>query len=133
MQFIKCLAKKVNQDELGEVVARMRVLENVDFPESLKKTLISDEKPKPESPTHTKEKTEVKISLGKENIDIKAKIKDRDEVRKAAIAKEEPVKPEVLVRMANLSVIAGSKVNGVAAIHSEIVNNEVFKDFYKVI
>ncbi len=75
----------------------------------------------------------MKISLLKENIDTKAKIKDRDEVRKAAINKEEPVKSEVLVRMAKLSVIAGSKVNGVAAIHSEIVKNVVFKDFYKVI
>lgn len=137
MQFIKCLAKKVNQDELEEKVARMRILENVELPESSRKTLLPDKKPiKPESPTEvikTKEKTEMKMSLGEENIDIKAKIEDRDEVRKSAIAKTEPAKPEVLVRMANLSVIAVNKVNGVAAIHSEIVKNEVFKDFYKVI
>ncbi|EFJ09932.1 starch phosphorylase [Selaginella moellendorffii] len=37
-----------------------------------------------------------------------------------------------LVRMANLCVIAGHKVNGVAAIHSEIVKDEVFNDFYKL-
>lgn len=43
-----------------------------------------------------------------------------------------PEKPASTVRMANLCVIAGHKVNGVAAIHSEIVKEEVFNDFYKV-
>ena len=34
------------------------------------------------------------------------------------------------VRMANLCVIGSSKVNGVAAIHTEIVKKDVFPDFY---
>lgn len=33
------------------------------------------------------------------------------------------------VRMANLSIVGSHKVNGVAAIHSGILKNEVFKDF----
>ncbi|MCQ2399634.1 MAG: glycogen/starch/alpha-glucan phosphorylase, partial [Clostridia bacterium] len=33
------------------------------------------------------------------------------------------------VRMANLSVIASHKVNGVSALHSEIIKNSIFKDF----
>ena len=37
-----------------------------------------------------------------------------------------------MVRMANLCVIAGHAVNGVAAIHSEIVKDDVFNDFYKL-
>jgi starch phosphorylase len=40
--------------------------------------------------------------------------------------------PPVMVRMANLCCIAGFAVNGVAAIHSEIVKNIVFNDFYKL-
>ena len=34
------------------------------------------------------------------------------------------------VKMANLSVIASHTVNGVSALHSEIIKNSVFKDFY---
>ena len=36
------------------------------------------------------------------------------------------------VRMANLSVIGSHKVNGVSALHSEIIKESVFKDFYDV-
>lgn len=34
--------------------------------------------------------------------------------------------------MAYLAVVGSAHVNGVAAIHSEIVKNEIFTDFYKV-
>ena len=34
------------------------------------------------------------------------------------------------VKMANLSVYGGHKVNGVSALHSEIIKQSVFKDFY---
>ena len=34
------------------------------------------------------------------------------------------------VRMANMSVIAGHAVNGVAALHTEILKNDVLRDFY---
>ncbi|MCL2564313.1 MAG: glycogen/starch/alpha-glucan phosphorylase [Defluviitaleaceae bacterium] len=36
------------------------------------------------------------------------------------------------VRMANLAVVGSYSVNGVAAIHTEIVKNTIFKDFYNV-
>ena len=36
------------------------------------------------------------------------------------------------VKMANLSVIASHKVNGVSALHSEIIKNSIFEDFAKV-
>uniref|UniRef100_A0A7S0N4C4 Alpha-1,4 glucan phosphorylase n=1 Tax=Pyramimonas obovata TaxID=1411642 RepID=A0A7S0N4C4_9CHLO len=36
------------------------------------------------------------------------------------------------VRMAHLALVACHTVNGVAAIHSEIIKNEIFKDFYKI-
>ncbi|MDO5124050.1 MAG: glycogen/starch/alpha-glucan phosphorylase [Eubacteriales bacterium] len=36
------------------------------------------------------------------------------------------------VRMANLAVFASHKVNGVSALHSEILKDTVFSDFYKV-
>ena len=36
------------------------------------------------------------------------------------------------VRMAFLAVVASHSVNGVAAIHSEIVKADIFNDFYKL-
>ena len=56
------------------------------------------------------------------------------EAEPAAVKPAEPAAPAppALVRMANLCVIAGHAVNGVAAIHSEIVKDDVFNDFYKL-
>ncbi|XP_024372040.1 alpha-glucan phosphorylase, H isozyme isoform X1 [Physcomitrium patens] len=115
-EFIKSLAKMERGTKLEEMVARMRVLENVERDEGSKKAL---EKPNPAVVKPSVEPYE----------DVKAK---RDGTKKASIDKKTPVKLEVMVRMANLSVIAGNKVNGVAAIHSEILKNEVFRDFYKI-
>lgn len=36
------------------------------------------------------------------------------------------------VRMANLAIVGSHKVNGVAALHTEILKNRVFKDFYEL-
>ena len=36
------------------------------------------------------------------------------------------------VKMANLSVIGSKKVNGVSALHSEILKKDTFKDFYEI-
>ncbi|KAL6765007.1 starch phosphorylase [Haematococcus lacustris] len=41
-------------------------------------------------------------------------------------------KDEWLVNMAFLATVGGAHVNGVAAIHSEIVKNEILNDFYKI-
>ena len=37
-----------------------------------------------------------------------------------------------MVRMANLAIVGSFSVNGVAAIHTEILKNEVFKDYYEL-
>lgn len=50
-----------------------------------------------------------------------------------SIVHENPwVRGEMLVNMAYLAVVASSAVNGVAAIHSEIVKDTLLNDFYKV-
>jgi glycogen phosphorylase len=36
------------------------------------------------------------------------------------------------VRMANLAIVGSHKVNGVAALHTEILKHQVFKDFYDI-
>ena len=50
----------------------------------------------------------------------------------AAVVEEEEPLPDPVVRMANMSVISAARVNGVAAIHTEIVKAETFNDFYKM-
>ena len=36
------------------------------------------------------------------------------------------------IKMANLSLVASHTVNGVSALHSDIIKNSIFKDFYDV-
>ena len=40
--------------------------------------------------------------------------------------------PEKKVRMANLAIVGSHSVNGVAALHSDIIKNNLFRDFYKL-
>lgn len=62
----------------------------------------------------------------------KAEFKSQDKNKSKGKSKDVVVKPAKLVRMANLCVISGHSVNGVAEIHSEIVKKEVFSDFYEM-
>ena len=39
---------------------------------------------------------------------------------------------EQRVRMATLAIVGGHSVNGVAALHSEILKKDLFKDFYEM-
>lgn len=50
---------------------------------------------------------------------------DEDKIRKMSIIENNKV------RMANLAIIGSHKINGVAALHSEILKHDVFKDFYE--
>ncbi|KAF9684206.1 hypothetical protein SADUNF_Sadunf04G0093800 [Salix dunnii] len=52
--------------------------------------------------------------------------------KKEKIMAEPPPIPPKMVRMANLCVVGGHAVNGVAEIHSEIVKDEVFNAFFKL-
>ena len=54
---------------------------------------------------------------------------DKDRLRRVSIIEEGT---EKRVRMANLAIVGSHSVNGVAALHSEILKNEVFKDFYEM-
>lgn len=112
------IASKVDKSELEAKIASMRILENIDLPASIQSLL-------PPKPVKEKVKKAPKVAA-----------KKGDAVEEEAVEEEEeevvPQKPAATVRMANLCVIAGHKVNGVAAIHSQIVVDEVFNDFYKV-
>lgn len=51
---------------------------------------------------------------------------DEDKVRRTSIIENNKV------RMANLAVVGSHCVNGVAALHTEILKEKVFKDFYEI-
>ena len=51
---------------------------------------------------------------------------NEEKVRKMAILRDGQVK------MAHLAIVAGYSVNGVAALHTEILKNETLKDFYQM-
>nr|WP_073073001.1 glycogen/starch/alpha-glucan phosphorylase [Thermosipho atlanticus] len=54
---------------------------------------------------------------------------DINKIRNLSIFEEGSVKQ---VRMANLSIIGSFSVNGVSKLHTEILKNKVFKDFYDI-
>ncbi|XP_074324951.1 alpha-1,4 glucan phosphorylase L isozyme, chloroplastic/amyloplastic isoform X2 [Apium graveolens] len=137
-------------DMLKKKLNAMRILENFDLPASLDDIFV---KPKEISAVdlneEPKESTVVGsggtegssvMDLDKENKvpDATALIDDEDELEERDSQEEkesdpEPVLiPQKMVRMANLCVVGGHAVNGVAEIHSEIVKEDVFNDFYKL-
>jgi starch phosphorylase len=60
--------------------------------------------------------------------DIIKKKGDGPWVPKLSLFEEEP---EKCIRMGNMAVLGSNKVNGVAAIHTEIIKKETFTDFYQ--
>jgi len=54
---------------------------------------------------------------------------DLDRLEKLSIIEEGK---EKRVRMANLAIVGSHSVNGVAALHTEILKNKVFKEFYEI-
>ncbi len=54
---------------------------------------------------------------------------DVDRVRRMSLVEEGPTK---LVRMAHLAVVGSHSVNGVSALHTELLKHGMFRDFYQL-
>ncbi|XP_021807585.1 alpha-1,4 glucan phosphorylase L-2 isozyme, chloroplastic/amyloplastic-like [Prunus avium] len=112
-------------DDLVQKLREMRILDNIELPDSVLEILSKSE--------------ESSVVDYIEEVDKEAKATDEEaqsegldtEKKKEVTFELDPKLPK-MVRMANLCVAGGHAVNGVAEIHSEIVKNEVFNDFYKL-
>eukprot|EP00894_Picocystis_sp_ML_P001990 jgi/Pico_ML_1/52507/g3204.t1 len=62
---------------------------------------------------------------------IKEKVDDAT-LGRLSIIEDSPYDGEKFVRMAYLAMVASHTVNGVAAIHSELIKETIFADFYKI-
>ncbi|KAL6287772.1 hypothetical protein ACE6H2_012162 [Prunus campanulata] len=128
-------------DLLEKKLKEMRILENVDLPATFVDLFVKPiessvvvpseelEDSKEEEDESVDEEDE-SVDEGDESVDEEnGPEKKRDEEKKKKVLVEPPPK---LVRMANLCVVGGHAVNGVAEIHSEIVKDEVFNSFFKL-
>ncbi|KAL1538762.1 Alpha-1,4 glucan phosphorylase L isozyme, chloroplastic/amyloplastic [Salvia divinorum] len=109
---------------LKKKLAAMRILENLDLPASVVELFAK------QNVSCVDETVEEVDSI----VEVKTTEKDEKETpKKKKVVNKEPVPlPPKMVRMANLSVVGGHAVNGVAEIHSEIVKGEVFNDFFQL-
>ncbi|WVZ22742.1 hypothetical protein V8G54_001286 [Vigna mungo] len=141
-------------DLFQQRLEKMRILENIELPSSVMELLSTEETStvdpvkvidvedndvmateKEEKKEDDDEDDDDDDEVGEEgqeeedneNLSIEEDTDNKVEVR----FKVDPKLPMV-VRMANLCVAGGFSVNGVAAIHSKIVKDEVFNEFYEL-
>lgn len=118
----------------------LRILENVELRAEFADLLVDSKKAVNISSEELQSSEEEEGGVDDDGNDdeVEESIVEKDGTDKSSIEDKkeelpEPVpEPPKLVRMANLCVVGGHAVNGVAEIHSEIVKDEVFNAFYKV-
>ena len=156
-QLIHEIISKYGTDDLDlleQKFRKMRILENIELPNSVVE-LINNSQEIPAIDPVDKidvDDTDIKATEEKETEEKEEEEDDEDEAGEEEQEEDNDEDPSVgedtekktkwtfkvdpklptMVRMANLCVVGGFYVNGVAEIHSEIVKEEVFNDFYKV-
>lgn len=162
LQLINTIIEEYGAEDLDllkEKLNAMRILDNIELPSTVVDLLVKSQESlvikSVEEEEDDGEKEEEEEAEGEENESIEVteataeeeSNKPDEELGQSEVIEEakaedalktvtskfesDPNQPK-LVRMANLCVVGGHSVNGVAEIHSEIVKEEVFNEFYKV-
>ncbi|PON52341.1 Glycogen/starch/alpha-glucan phosphorylase [Trema orientale] len=118
-------------DLLQKKLKEMRILDNIELPDSIIELLNISEENSAADPIEEAEIPEEDIKATDDE-DQSEELDENDEKVTTKVTFEPDPNLPKLVRMANLCVAGGKAVNGVAEIHSEIVKNEVFNEFYKL-
>ncbi|KAK6921938.1 Glycosyl transferase, family 35 [Dillenia turbinata] len=115
---------------LQEKLRQMRILNNLELPASVVELLHGSEEL--ESPPIEPVKEIESPDEESKPVDEEDQSEEEEIEKMVKVTFEPGPKLPKLVRMANLCVVGGHAVNGVAEIHSEIVKEEVFNGFYKL-
>lgn len=116
---------------LEEKLKQMRILDNIELPAAILESLIKSQESLVEDPAQDdSSENEEEDKDDEDETDALDNAEDPESEIKVTF--EPDPKQLKMIRMANLSVVGGHAVNGVAEIHSEIVKKDVFNEFYKV-
>lgn len=152
IQLINEIISEYGIDDLDlfqQRLKKMRILENIELTNSVMELLsITEETPAVDPVKEIDvDDTDVKATEkedGDDDDDYEVVEEEQEEDNEEPSVEEDTsnkielkfkVDPKLpmMVRMANLCVVGGFSVNGVAEIHSKIVKEEVFDEFYKVV